>query len=76
MAEHITPGTRFPLQRASDADIGTNALLTYKLSPNNHFSLDSGNNEDDSKSVVLVLKVPLDREESPGHHLVLTAADG
>ncbi|KAG8133056.1 hypothetical protein E2320_010844, partial [Naja naja] len=76
MAEHITSGTRFPLQRASDADIGTNALLTYKLSPNNHFSLDSGNNEDDSKSVVLVLKVPLDREESPVHYLVLTATDG
>ncbi|XP_032076322.1 protocadherin alpha-5-like [Thamnophis elegans] len=69
-------GTRFPLKGASDADIGINALLTYKLSPNNHFVLDSGNDEDESKSVVLVLKVPLDREESPVHHLVLTATDG
>uniref|UniRef100_A0A8C6X5W2 Cadherin domain-containing protein n=1 Tax=Naja naja TaxID=35670 RepID=A0A8C6X5W2_NAJNA len=76
IAELITSGIRFALERASDADIGTNALLTYKLSPNNHFSLDSGNTEDDSKSVVLVLKVPLDREESPVHHLVLTATDG
>ncbi|XP_058030837.1 protocadherin alpha-1-like isoform X15 [Ahaetulla prasina] len=77
MAELITAsGTRFPLERASDADIGTNALLTYKLSPSNHFILDSGKNEDESKSVVLLLKVPLDREESPVHHLILTATDG
>ncbi|XP_039181772.1 protocadherin alpha-5-like [Crotalus tigris] len=76
ISELITSGIRFSLERASDADIGSNALLTYKLSPNNHFILDSGNNEDESKSVVLVLKVPLDREENPVHHLVLTATDG
>ncbi|KAM3841806.1 protocadherin alpha-5-like [Vipera latastei] len=76
ISEFITSGIRFSLERASDADIGTNALLTYKLSPNNHFILDSGNNEDESKSVVLVLKVPLDREERPVHHLLLTATDG
>ncbi|KAM3840203.1 protocadherin alpha-5-like isoform 2-T2 [Vipera latastei] len=77
MAEILTAsGTRFPLERASDADIGTNALLTYKITTNNHFALDSGNDDDGSKSVVLVLKVPLDREESPVHHLVLTATDG
>ncbi|XP_058030838.1 protocadherin alpha-1-like isoform X16 [Ahaetulla prasina] len=77
IAEFITAsGTRFLLERASDEDIGTNALLTYKLRPSNHFALDLGNDEDESKSVVLVLKVPLDREESPVHHLVLTATDG
>ncbi|KAM6455405.1 protocadherin alpha-5-like isoform 1-T1 [Liasis olivaceus] len=76
IAEFVTSVTRFPLEGASDADIGTNALLTYRLSPNNHFVLDSGSDEDESKSVVLVLKVPLDREESPVHHLVLTATDG
>ncbi|XP_070797111.1 protocadherin alpha-10-like [Pituophis catenifer annectens] len=76
IAELITSGTQFLLEGASDADIGTNAVLTYKLSPNNHFSLDSGSDEDETNSVVLVLKVPLDREESPVHHLVLTATDG
>ncbi|ETE56039.1 Protocadherin alpha-1, partial [Ophiophagus hannah] len=77
IAELITAsGTRFLLERASDADIGTNALLTYKLTPSNHFALDLGNDEDESKSVVLLLKVPLDREENPVHHLVLTATDG
>ncbi|KAG8133053.1 hypothetical protein E2320_010850 [Naja naja] len=68
-------GTQFPLEGASDADIGTNAVLNYKLSPSNHFAVVSENDEDESKSVVLLLKVPLDREESPVHHLVLTATD-
>ncbi|XP_063155989.1 protocadherin alpha-5-like [Candoia aspera] len=76
IAELITSGTQFLLEGASDADIGTNALLAYKLSPNNHFSLDSGTDEDESKSIVLVLNIALDREESPVHHLVLTATDG
>ncbi|XP_060547140.1 protocadherin alpha-4-like [Pantherophis guttatus] len=76
ISELITSGTQFLLEGASDADIGMNAVLTYKLSPNNHFALDSGNDEDESKPVVLLLKAPLDREESPVHHLVLTATDG
>uniref|UniRef100_A0A670XVC6 Cadherin domain-containing protein n=1 Tax=Pseudonaja textilis TaxID=8673 RepID=A0A670XVC6_PSETE len=76
ISELITSGTQFLLEGASDADIGSNALLTYKLSTNNHFDLDSGSDEDASKSVVLLLKVPLDREESSVHHLVLTATDG
>ncbi|XP_025028252.1 protocadherin alpha-11-like [Python bivittatus] len=77
MAELTTAsGTRFPLKGASDADIGTNALVTYRLGLNNLFALDSGSDGDESKSVVLVLKVPLDREKSPVHHLVLTATDG
>ncbi|KAM3841807.1 protocadherin alpha-5-like [Vipera latastei] len=76
IAELITSGTQFLLEGASDADIATNALLTYKLSMNNHFVLDSGSDEDESNSVLLELKIPLDREESPVHHLVLTATDG
>ncbi|XP_070604708.1 protocadherin alpha-5-like [Erythrolamprus reginae] len=76
IGEFITSGTQFLLEGASDSDIGTNAQLIYKLNPNNHFALDSGNDEDESKSVVLLLKVPLDREESPVHHLILTATDG
>ncbi|KAK9403729.1 hypothetical protein NXF25_008556 [Crotalus adamanteus] len=76
IAELITSGTQFLLEGASDADIGTNALLTYKLSMNNHFVLDLGSDEDESNSVLLELKIPLDREESPVHHLVLTATDG
>ncbi|RMB96888.1 hypothetical protein DUI87_26957 [Hirundo rustica rustica] len=31
------PGSRFPLEGASDADIGANAQLSYTLSPSEHF---------------------------------------
>ncbi|XP_043376139.1 protocadherin alpha-7-like [Dermochelys coriacea] len=70
------PDSRFPLEGASDADIGTNSLLTYKLSPSEHFTVDMGTNDEKSKSLVLVLRKPLDREEIPEHILLLTATDG
>ncbi|XP_034634893.1 protocadherin alpha-8-like [Trachemys scripta elegans] len=76
IAESLTlPGSRFPLEGASDADIGTNSLLTYKLSPSEHFIVEEKTKEK-SKSLMLVLKKPLDREEIPAHHLLLTAIDG
>nr|XP_056718884.1 protocadherin alpha-5-like [Euleptes europaea] len=69
-------GSRFLLAGASDADIDANARITYKLSPNDYFVLNSGSEEDQNKSPVLILKVPLDREETSLHHLLLTASDG
>uniref|UniRef100_A0A8C6W498 Cadherin domain-containing protein n=1 Tax=Nannospalax galili TaxID=1026970 RepID=A0A8C6W498_NANGA len=68
--------SRFPLEGASDADVGTNALLTYRLSPNEHFSLDVPPNHERLKTLGLVLRKPLDREDSPELHLLLTATDG
>ncbi|XP_053893200.1 protocadherin alpha-5-like isoform X3 [Malaclemys terrapin pileata] len=77
IAESLTlPGSRFPLEGASDADIGTNSLLTYKLSPSEYFTIKVQTNEEQSKSLVLVLKQSLDREETPAHHLLLSATDG
>ncbi|XP_014649482.1 PREDICTED: protocadherin alpha-5-like [Ceratotherium simum simum] len=67
--------SRFPLEGASDADIGENALLTYRLSPSEYFSLDVPTNDEQVKPLGLVLRKPLDREESPELHLVLTATD-
>ncbi|XP_037763764.1 protocadherin alpha-5 isoform X13 [Chelonia mydas] len=69
------PDSRFPLEGASDADIGTNSLLTYTLSPSEHFTVDMRTNDEKSKSLVLVLSKPLDREETPEHSLLLTATD-
>ncbi|KAM7101336.1 LOW QUALITY PROTEIN: protocadherin alpha-3-like [Ciconia maguari] len=69
------PGSRFPLEGASDADIGANAQLSYTLSPSEHFSLDL-KNEEDGESLILVLRKPLDRETMPVHRLMLTASDG
>ncbi|XP_005523785.1 PREDICTED: protocadherin alpha-2-like, partial [Pseudopodoces humilis] len=70
------PGSRFPLEGASDADIGANAQLTYTLSPSEHFSLDLEKTEEDGESLFLVLTKSLDRETIPVHRLVLTASDG
>ncbi|XP_062393396.1 protocadherin alpha-2-like [Sardina pilchardus] len=76
ITEHAFQGDRFLLQMASDADIGINAVRTYKLSPNEHFSLDVQNSNDHDVSAELVLQKSLDREKQPEIHLVLTALDG
>ncbi|NXM40457.1 PCDA6 protein, partial [Gymnorhina tibicen] len=77
IAEWTTlPGSRFPLEGASDADIGANAQLSYTLSPSEHFSLDLQKTEEDGESLFLVLTKSLDRETIPVHRLVLTASDG
>ncbi|XP_059339883.1 protocadherin alpha-13-like [Ammospiza nelsoni] len=76
IAELSVPGSRFPLEGASDADIGVNAQLTYTLSPNEHFSLDLQKMEEDGESLFLVLRKSLDRETILVHRLVLTASDG
>ncbi|XP_065265874.1 protocadherin alpha-5-like isoform X2 [Emys orbicularis] len=77
IAESLTlPGSRFPLEGASDADIGTNSLLTYKLSPSEYFTSDLQKNDEHSDGLVLVLKKSLDREETPVHYLLLISTDG
>ncbi|XP_012875753.1 PREDICTED: protocadherin alpha-9-like [Dipodomys ordii] len=68
--------SRLPLEGASDADIGANALLTYRLSPSEYFSLDVPPNHEQVKPLELVLRKPLDREEAPELYLWLTATDG
>ncbi|XP_054372454.1 protocadherin alpha-13-like [Molothrus ater] len=74
--ESSVPGSRFPLEGASDADIGANAQLTYTLSPNEHFSLDLQKSNERNIEPELVLTKPVDRETIPVHRLVLTATDG
>ncbi|XP_036247852.1 protocadherin alpha-2-like isoform X1 [Molothrus ater] len=76
LSENSPTGFRFPLEGASDADIGANAQLSYTLSPSEHFSLDLHRSEEYRESLFLVLTKPLDRETIPVHRLVLTASDG
>ncbi|XP_023559799.1 protocadherin alpha-7-like [Octodon degus] len=76
IAESRLLDSRFPLEGASDADVGANALLTYRLSPNEYFSLDIPPNHEHVKPLGLVLRKPLDREEAPEIYLLLTATDG
>ncbi|XP_069892303.1 protocadherin alpha-2 isoform X15 [Dipodomys merriami] len=68
--------SKFPLEGASDADIGVNALLSYRLSPSEFFFLDIQTNDELSQSLFLVLGKSLDREESAEFNLLLVATDG
>ncbi|XP_058671560.1 protocadherin alpha-13-like [Ammospiza caudacuta] len=76
LSENSPPGFRFPLEGASDADIGANAQLTYTLSPSEHFSLDLQKSNERNIEPELVLTKSLDRERILVHRLVLTASDG
>ncbi|XP_062358446.1 protocadherin gamma-B5-like [Cinclus cinclus] len=74
--ESTPPGTRFPLGRARDPDIGVNSLQNYELTPNPLFSLLVMESPDGTKHAELVLEKVLDREKQRNHHLILTAVDG
>ncbi|XP_029113088.1 protocadherin alpha-8-like isoform X7 [Scleropages formosus] len=74
--ENGFPGEKFPLPMANDADVGSNTVKSYKLSPNEHFSLDVQSGAEQSVSAELVLQKALDREKQPVIHLLLTAVDG
>ncbi|XP_040091362.1 protocadherin alpha-5-like, partial [Oryx dammah] len=68
--------SRFPLEGASDMDVGRNAELRYKLQANEYFDLDVKTNEEETNFLELVLKKPVDREETQEHRLLLIAIDG
>ncbi|XP_038867641.1 protocadherin alpha-8-like [Salvelinus namaycush] len=76
ISESSYPGERYPLPIANDADTGSNSVNSYKLSPNEHFSLDVQSGGEQSVSAELVLQKALDREKQPVIQLTLTAIDG
>ncbi|XP_003782163.1 protocadherin alpha-4 [Otolemur garnettii] len=76
IAESRPLDSRFPLEGASDADTGDNALLTYRLSPSEYFSLEKPSDDERVKGLGLILRKSLDREETPEIFLVLSATDG
>ncbi|KPP73488.1 protocadherin alpha-C2-like [Scleropages formosus] len=76
ISESALPGSRFPLENAQDLDVGSNSVRLYRLSPNEHFALDTNKPSQNGKVIELVLKKPLDREQTPSHQLILTAVDG
>ncbi|XP_035378448.1 protocadherin alpha-2-like [Electrophorus electricus] len=69
-------GERFPLPVAIDADSSSNSVKSYKLSLNEHFSLDVQTGGEQIVSSELVLQKALDREKQSVIHLTLTAVDG
>ncbi|XP_063046836.1 protocadherin alpha-3-like [Engraulis encrasicolus] len=76
ISESTSPGQGFTLPGAYDADVGTNSVKTYKLSPNEYFSLDVQSGGGDSVSAELMLQKALDREKQAVVKLTLTAIDG
>uniref|UniRef100_A0A8C2UJZ2 Protocadherin alpha 11 n=1 Tax=Chinchilla lanigera TaxID=34839 RepID=A0A8C2UJZ2_CHILA len=76
IAESKQLDSHFPLEGASDADIEANAVLTYRLSQNEYFSLESPVSSRPTKRLSLILKKPLDREKTPEFKMLLTATDG
>ncbi|XP_044220445.1 protocadherin beta-16-like [Thunnus albacares] len=76
ISESAVIGSKFVLEKAIDADIGTNSLQSYSLNPTNNFALKLENQADGSKKVEMVLQKPLDREQQEQISLLLTALDG
>ncbi|XP_070819456.1 protocadherin beta-16-like [Chaetodon trifascialis] len=76
ISESAVIGSKFVLDQAVDADIGTNDLQSYSLNPTNNFALKLENQADGSKKVEMVLQKPLDREHQEQISLLLTAVDG
>ncbi|XP_046901986.1 protocadherin alpha-7-like [Hypomesus transpacificus] len=76
VSENAAVDERFLLPLAEDADVGSNSVKTYKLSANEHFSLDVQSGGEQSLSAELVLQKPLDREKQTVIQMVLTAVDG
>ncbi|XP_053097327.1 protocadherin gamma-A8-like [Pangasianodon hypophthalmus] len=76
ISESAAPGARFMLERAMDADVGTNGLQSYSLKPTDHFVLEVETHGDGGKNVQMVLQKPLDREKQERLTLLLTAMDG
>ncbi|KAL2077333.1 hypothetical protein ACEWY4_026837 [Coilia grayii] len=75
MWEHTAVGTRFQMHAARDPDTAAYSIRAYKLSRDDTFEIDFRRNDED-KIPFLVLKKPLDRENTKEHTLILTAVDG
>uniref|UniRef100_A0A3B3T775 Protocadherin 1 gamma 22 n=1 Tax=Paramormyrops kingsleyae TaxID=1676925 RepID=A0A3B3T775_9TELE len=76
ISELVSPGAKFILENARDADVGANSLRSYSISKTEHFKLNVKTHKDGTKIPELVLEKSLDREDEPVHKLVLTAFDG
>ncbi|XP_059589359.1 protocadherin beta-16-like [Alligator mississippiensis] len=76
ISETAFAGSRFPLERAQDLDVGNNSLQSYSLSSSGHFHIHMEEQSDGTRHAELVLDQALDREQQPELSLLLTALDG
>lgn len=75
IAESTDPGSHFPIEEAFDPDASSNSVCSYFVSPNDLFDIDAHVSDYKIKSLALVLKNALDREQQAVHVLTLTATD-
>ncbi|XP_048187569.1 protocadherin alpha-12-like [Perognathus longimembris pacificus] len=75
ISESAPLDSQFPLEGASDADVGINSRLNYVLSLNEYFTLKLVK-KDKSVLPVLLLRKLLDREETQELSLLLMVIDG
>ncbi|XP_066506578.1 protocadherin gamma-A11-like [Hoplias malabaricus] len=76
ISESADKGARYAVNEAHDADIGVNAVQSYKLQNNPYFSFIFHNKPGQEKYGELVLEKELDREQEQEVRLLLTAVDG
>ncbi|XP_072519695.1 protocadherin-19 isoform X3 [Salminus brasiliensis] len=76
ISENAAPGTRYPLEGASDPDAGSNGVQTYTITPNDIFGLEIKTRGDGSKIAELVVEKMLDRESQSHYTFEITAEDG
>ncbi|XP_051926329.1 protocadherin beta-16-like [Hippocampus zosterae] len=76
ISESAVLGSRFVLESAHDADVGTNGVQSYILTPTDNFVLKQHASPGGKKHAEIVLQKVLDREEQPRLSLKLVAVDG
>ncbi|XP_077433269.1 protocadherin alpha-C2-like isoform X1 [Vanacampus margaritifer] len=76
VSESALTGSKFHIEAAQDPDDGSNSVKQYRLSPNQHLTLDSVKPSSNDKHIELILRKPFDREQTPSDQLILTAVDG
>ncbi|XP_041697607.1 protocadherin-19 isoform X5 [Coregonus clupeaformis] len=76
ISENASPGTRFPLEGASDPDSGIFSVQSYSITPNELFGLEIKTRGDGSKIAELVVQKSLDRETQSHYSYEISAEDG
>ncbi|XP_068182609.1 protocadherin-19 isoform X3 [Antennarius striatus] len=76
ISENASPGTRFPLEGASDPDSGMFGVQSYSITPNELFGLEIKTRGDGSKIAELVVQKSLDRETQSHYSYEISAEDG
>ncbi|KAM6951944.1 protocadherin-19 isoform 2-T2 [Lycodopsis pacificus] len=76
ISENASPGTRFPLEGASDPDSGIFGVQSYSITPNELFGLEIKTRGDGSKIAELVVQKSMDRETQSHYTYEISAEDG